>query len=177
MKYYIFLTTILAAGRALDLISTRHLTPNFKLELNQWMKKVGWRNTILINIGLVLAFPLIFNKVQVVTFAVLSALMAFRNYQFIPMVKVLGESRYAECLNDYYSKTKSIEFWPPVAIKFAVVFLMGLFIIITKVVDKQGEIWFVSAIGQGLMFYSMFFAIFEIKNRLFCFRNRENVEL
>ena len=93
MKYYIIVTTILAVGRALDLISTRHLTPNFDLELNQWMKKVGWRNTILINIGIILAFPLIFSKDQVVTFAVLSALMAFRNYQFMPMVKALGDKK------------------------------------------------------------------------------------
>lgn len=177
MKYYIIITTILAVGRALDLISTRHLTPNFDLELNQWMKKVGWRNTILINIGIILAFPLIFSKDQVVTFAVLSALMAFRNYQFVPMVKALGESKYAECLNDYYSKTKSIEFWPPVAIKFAVVFFMGLFIIITKAVDNQGKIWFVSAIGQGLMFYSTFFALIEIRSRLVCSRNKEHLEL
>ena len=66
MNSYIILTLILAIGRALDLISTRHLTPNFDLELNQWMKKVGWRNTILINAGLTLVFPLVFNKDQVI---------------------------------------------------------------------------------------------------------------
>ena len=173
MNSYIILTTILAVGRALDLISTRQLTPSFDLELNQWMKKVGWRNTILINVGLTLAFPLIFNKNQVVMFAVFSALMAFRNYQFIPMVKTLGESKYSECLKGYYSKTNSIDFWPPIAIKFTVIFLIGAFVVTTKAVDEHEKVWFVPAIGQSLIFYSFFFALIETSIRLVQSKNRQ----
>jgi hypothetical protein len=137
------------------------------------MKKVGWRNTILINIGLILIFPLTFNKEQIVMFAVISALMAFRNYQFLPMVKSLGENGYSERLKEYYGNARGFDFWVPALIKFVVIFLIGLFIITSKAVDKNNQTWFVPAIGQGLIFYAGFFLVIEIWTRKALLKNNE----
>lgn len=129
------------------------------------MKKVGWRNTILINVGIVLMFPFIFNEQQVVMFAVISALMAFRNYQFLPMVKSLGENGYSGRLKEYYLNISKFDFWVPALIKVVVIILIGLFVITSKAVDKNNQVWFAHSIGQGLVFYAVFLLVIEVWNR------------
>lgn len=50
---YIINALIVIVGRMLDIISTRYVTKELKLETNKLAKKVGWRGMILLQIPVI----------------------------------------------------------------------------------------------------------------------------
>jgi len=172
MNTYLIFVFVLAVGRSLDLISTWLVTPDLQLESNQLMKKLGWRNSILLNIGVIFLFPLLqlvlpgfFRGQGVVILATLSALLAFRNLQFIPMVKTLGQKEYGERFVEYYRDSKPSIFWSALFVKHVVIFILGMLMISAGAVKGTESIWFVGAMGNAFVFYSFSFALLEFRIR------------
>ena len=91
---YWIMCLILAIGRFFDLFSTYYATPAFKLEINQWMKKVGWRNTIIINLLSIFLLPALLDEHFCIFLTTVSLLMAFRNFELSIIIRALGEDTY-----------------------------------------------------------------------------------
>jgi len=166
MPNYFLMASVLALGRGFDLLSTWHITPTFHLELNQWMKRLGWLNTIFLNLALVLLLPLVLNRDSIVSLAVFSMLLAHRNYLCMPIAAALGEIEYAKQVRLYYQNTESSRFWSSVVIKASVFVLIGFFVLAVGAVDKVGQLWFVVGISRAFLMTGFFVAAIESFTRI-----------
>jgi hypothetical protein len=159
--HYLPSAIILLISRFFDLLSTWFITPTFALELNQWMKTIGWRNTIIINLLLILLIPLLMGPHSAVMLAVFGAIIAWRNFLLYPMASVLGEGEYLRLVREYRVTTSPVRFRIIVISKFSITVLLGFFILAVGAIDHDKKLWFIPDIARGFMFSGFFLAIME----------------
>jgi MFS family permease len=149
-----------------DLLSTWHATPTFTLELNQWMRRVGWRWTIIINIALIAVFPWVLGKTAAIMLATASALMAWRNYQLAPSAIGFGQDQYRRAIESYYKTASTVVFVTAVFVKLLSFVVIGFMLFAVKAVDHSDRVWFIPGIAQGFLFFALFVATYECLRRV-----------
>ena len=102
---YLINALIVIIGRSLDLISTRYVTKELKLETNKLAKKLGWKGMILIQIPLVILGSLDFYLAFFIF--VWSLFLCANNIEGSWYVKEVGETEYHEELKEQVEKTKT----------------------------------------------------------------------
>lgn len=173
MNTYLTYVLFLAIGRALDLISTWLVSPDLQLESNQWMKKFGWKVTIIVNVFFVLLIPvlifvgpeLIVRKILIIIIS-FSALLAFRNLQFLPMVRSLGQAEYKEKLDRYYRESSLGIFVASLIVKNGPFFFFGIIISGAQYASDHPMLEVVGAIGQSFSVYAFFFGFMDVMSRI-----------
>jgi hypothetical protein len=161
----LFNTIVLGIGRFLDLFSTWYSSPRFDMEVNSWMKRVGWRRVILINIVLVPILSIIPQK-RTILLGVLFSLYALRNFQIGTMARAMGEEAY---LASYRQFIKSSSWYFPLIPIFFEVFIfitigMTIILLIGKPQDINQE--YVSTIGAALFIFGLTVGSVTIAQRL-----------
>lgn len=129
----LFNMTVLAFGRFLDLFSTWYCSPNFDVEVNSWMRRVGWKNVILINILLLPVLSIVI-KERNILFGVLSSLMALRNFQVGIMARAMGEQAFIATYRKFVRN--SPWYLPLIPIFFEVVIYITIGMTIVLIIGK-----------------------------------------
>ncbi|MFX1257151.1 MAG: hypothetical protein ACFFAN_04800 [Promethearchaeota archaeon] len=95
---------IVIIGRSLDILSTRYVTKELKLETNKLAKRLGWKGMILVQIPLIILGALDF---YFAFFIFLWSLFLFaNNIEGSWYVKEIGETAYQEELKARVRKSK-----------------------------------------------------------------------
>lgn len=105
-EWYQYLINILIViiGRSADILSTRYVTKELKLETNKLAKKFGWKGMILIQIPLVILSALDF---YFAIFIFIWSLFLFaNNFEGSWYVREVGEDAYQEELKRRVKKVK-----------------------------------------------------------------------
>jgi len=120
-----FITKI---GRVLDVLSTRYVTRELKLETNRIARRIGWKGMILMQIPIIFLGSLDFY----LSFFIFwwSLLLFANNIEGSWYIKQVGEEEYQKDIKDRLEKSKT---WKVVFSEFASFLkftLAGIFIII-----------------------------------------------
>ena len=102
---YILNAIIVIFARSLDIVSTRYVTKELKLETNKLAKKVGWRGMILMQIPTVILGALDFYLALFIL--VWSLLLFANNIEGSWYVKEIGEESYQKELKTHLVKAKT----------------------------------------------------------------------
>ena len=105
-QWYQFLVNgiITTVGRALDILSTRYVTKELKLETNRLARKIGWKGMLLIQIPIILLGSLDF---YFSFFIFCWSLFLFaNNIEGSWYIKQAGEEAYQKELKERLSKSK-----------------------------------------------------------------------
>lgn len=161
----LFNMTVLAVGRFLDLFSTWYCSPNFDIELNSWMKRVGWKKVILINILLVPVLSILV-KERNITIAVASSLLALRNFQVGTMARAMGEQAYLATYRKFVRN--SPWYIPLLPTVFEVIIYITIGTTIAKIIGKPAtqNLGYVSMIGGAFMWLGFMLVGITIGNWL-----------
>lgn len=146
--------------------STYLVTPDFRLEMNQWMRRVGWGWTLLLNAVGVLTVPLIAGPSTCVCFATFSALLAWRNLLLLPPARSLAAEGYSAMLLNYHVKVSNTEYYIATLSKAFVCLLIGFLLLATTVPQFNASLWFIGGIARAFMFMGAFFLYNDILSRL-----------
>jgi hypothetical protein len=161
----LFNILVLAIGRSLDLFSTWYCSPNFDIELNSWMKRVGWKNVILINIIIVPIFSIAMQERNIL-WGVLSSLMALRNFQVGTMARAMGEQAY---LNAYRKFVRDSPWYVPLIPIFVESFIYiaigGTIILIISKPETQ-NLNYVGTIGAAFLCLGLIVSFASIGQRI-----------
>jgi uncharacterized membrane protein len=161
----IFNTVILGIGRFLDLLSTWYSTPNFDIEVNSWMKKVGWRGVILINIVLVPTLSSLAHE-RTVFLGVLSSIVALRNFQAGTMARAMGETAY---INAYRQFVRNSPWYLPLLPIFCeVIIYITIGMTIIELIGKPENVnqKYVGTIGAALLTFGLILGTVTIIQRI-----------
>lgn len=102
---YLINAFIVIIGRSLDILSTRYVTKELKLETNKLAQKIGWRGMILIQIPLIIVGALDF---YFAFFIFIWSLFLFaNNIEGSWYVKEIGEDSYQKELKNHVKKSKT----------------------------------------------------------------------
>lgn len=102
---YFINALIVIVGRSLDILSTRYVTKELKLETNKLARKIGWKGMILIQIPLIIIGTLDF---YFAFFIFLWSLFLFaNNMEGSWYVKEVGEDSYQKELKSRVKKSKT----------------------------------------------------------------------
>lgn len=125
---YLINALIVIIGRSLDILSTRYVTKELKLETNRLAKRLGWKGMILIQIPLVILGSL---HIYFAFFIFIWSLFLFaNNIEGSWYVREVGEDAYQDELRNHAKKTKT---WKIVLSEFSYVLtftLSGILIIV-----------------------------------------------
>jgi hypothetical protein len=150
----LFNIIVLSIGRSLDLISTWYCTPNFDIEVNSWMKKVGWRGVILINIALVPIVSIIAHE-RTIFLGVLFSIVALRNFQVGTMARVMGEKAYIAAYRQFIKN--SPWYFPLIPIFFEVLIYIMIGMTIIELIGKPENVnqKYIGKIGAALLTFGL----------------------
>ncbi|MFX1529618.1 MAG: hypothetical protein ACFFBC_00750 [Promethearchaeota archaeon] len=130
VEWYQYLINILIAviGRALDLLSTRYVSKELKLETNRLAKRIGWKGMIMMQIPVVILGALDFYF----SFFILwwSIFLFANNIEGSWYIKETGEAEYH---NELKSRVKKSTIWKILFSEISYILkfsLAGIFIII-----------------------------------------------
>ncbi|TFG11998.1 MAG: hypothetical protein EU535_06655 [Promethearchaeota archaeon] len=101
---YIINAIIVIVGRSLDILSTRYVTKELKLETNKLARKLGWKGILLIQIPLIIVGCLEFYFAFFIFFW--SLFLFANNIEGSWYVKEIGEDKYQEELKICLTKSK-----------------------------------------------------------------------
>ena len=102
---YLINLFIVIIGRALDILSTRYVTKELKLETNKLARKLGWKGMILIQIPLIIIGSLDFYFAFFIF--VWSLFLFANNIQGSWYVREIGEDKYQEELKNHVKNSKA----------------------------------------------------------------------
>jgi len=106
-EYQILINAIIATvGRALDIVSTRYVSKELKLETNKFARRLGWPGAILIQIPLILICCLDFYLALFIF--VWSFYLFANNLEGSWYVKQVGEDKYQKELKGFVEKSKTL---------------------------------------------------------------------
>ena len=90
--YYLAFLALLVFARGMDFLSTWVATPNLVLEGNPFVKRLGWKWSIPLNVAVCLGFAVW--PLTAVVLSTTSVLVAARNFQHAWLMRSLGEEPY-----------------------------------------------------------------------------------
>ena len=107
-EYQYLINAILATiGRALDIISTRYVSKELKLETNKFAKRLGWPGAIFIQIPLIIICSLDF-YLSLFLF-IWSFYLFANNLEGSWYIKQVGEEKYQQELKNHLYNTKTLK--------------------------------------------------------------------
>jgi hypothetical protein len=161
----LFNIVVLGIGRFLDLFSTWYCSPNFDIEVNSWMKKVGWRGVISINVIVVIVLSLTTQE-RTIYFGFLSSLMALRNFQVGTMARAMGEEAYLRAYRQFIKN--SSWYLPLLPIFFEVLIYITIGMTIILLIGKPEDInhKYLSTIGAAFLTFGLIIGCVTIAQRL-----------
>jgi MFS family permease len=161
----LFNIIVLSIGRSLDLISTWYCTPNFDIEVNSWMKKVGWRGVILINIVLVLIASIMAHE-RTIFLGVLSCVVALRNFQAGTMARAMGEQVYITAYRQFVRNTPW--YFPLIPIFCEVLIYVTIGMTIIELIGKpeNENQRYVGTIGAAFLTFGLMLGSVTIAQRI-----------
>jgi len=149
---YLINALIVVIGRSLDILSTRYVTKELKLETNRLAKRLGWKGMIIIQIPLVILGSL---HIYFAFFIFIWSLFLFaNNIEGSYYVREVGEDAYQEELRNIVKKSKT---WKIIFSEISSVLtftLTGIFIIVFLFIIQDIIIVILIAIAlicQGLL--------------------------
>ena len=150
--HYFVNAMIVIIGRSLDILSTRYVTKELKLETNKLAQKMGWKGMVLIQIPLIIIGSLHF---YFAFFIFIWSLFLFaNNIEGSWYVREVGEDAYQDELRNHAKKAKT---WKIVFSEFSSLLtftLSGIFIIVFLLIIKDLVIVILIALAlicQGLL--------------------------
>jgi hypothetical protein len=161
----LFNVIILGAGRFLDLFSTWYCTPNFDIEANSWMKKIGWKKIIFLNILLIPILSTIVRE-RTILLGVLSSLMALRNFQIGIMARAMGERAYLNVYRDFLRNSPWYLPLIPIFIEVIIYIVIGMTIILLVGQPETKNLEYVSMIGGAFLCFGLIVGCATIGSRL-----------
>lgn len=159
---YLLLFGALAIGRAFDLASTYFVSPDLRLEMNQWMKKMGWGKVILLNLIITVVAPLVLSKSICMFLVFFSVFIGIRNFQLSTAIRFLGSDRYQKYLYGYYQETKWSSLLVPILLNAFSFMVVGTLIAGPPSLREHKLLWIISAAGFSMMFAGIFIAVAQI---------------
>ena len=102
---YLINAFIVLLGRSLDILSTRYVTKELKLETNQIARKLGWKGIVIIQLPLIILGCLDFYFAFFIFFW--SLFLFANNIEGSWYVKQVGEEEYQEQLKGHIKKSKT----------------------------------------------------------------------
>ncbi len=160
VEWYQFVVNaiITIIGRLLDILSTRYVTKELKLETNKIARKIGWRGMILMQIPIVILGSLDF---YISFFILWSSIFLFaNNIEGSWYIREAGEEEYQKEIKSRLEKSKN---WKIVFSEFSSILkftLVGIFIIVFLFVFKDFLALFLIALA--LIIQGVFGAIHSI---------------
>ncbi|MBD3255992.1 MAG: hypothetical protein GF383_12930 [Candidatus Lokiarchaeota archaeon] len=149
---YLINAIIVIIGRSLDILSTRYVTKELKLETNKIARKLGWKGMVLIQIPLIILGSL---DLYFAFFIFVWSLFLFaNNVQGSWYINEIGEETYREGIKETAKNTKS---WKIFLSEFSYVFsftIIGILILIFILVfNDLIAVFFISLalILQGIL--------------------------
>jgi hypothetical protein len=161
----VFNMTILGIGRFLDLLSTWYCTPNFDIEVNSWMKKIGWKGVILINIGLVLIASIMAHE-RTIFLGILSSIVALRNFQAGTMARAMGEQAYISTYRQFVRNTPWYFPLIPIFCEVLIYLMIGMTIIELIGKPETESQKYVGTIGAALLTFGLMLGAVTIAQRI-----------
>ena len=161
----LFNMVIMGIGRFLDLFSTWYTTPNFDIEANSWMKKVGWKKVILINIALVIVLSVLARE-RTISIGVFSSIVAARNFQAGTMARAMGEKAYLTTHRRFIKNNSW--YFPLLPIFFESLIYIAIGMTITGLIgapENTGQ-KYISMIGTALLATGLMLSSLTIALRL-----------
>ena len=153
VEYQILINAIIATiGRALDIISTRYVSKELKLETNKFARRLGWPGAILIQIPLILICSLDFYFSLFIF--VWSFYLFANNLEGSWYVKQVGEDNYQQELKGLVEKSKTLRIVLGEISSLLTFTLSGIFILLFLFVfhDLLGVVFICFAlIFQGIL--------------------------
>lgn len=102
---YLLNAFIVIIGRLLDILSTRYVSKELKLETNKLARRIGWKGVILMQIPIIILGSL---DVYLAFFIFIWSLLLFANNIMGSWnIKQIGEEQYYEDLKSRLKETKS----------------------------------------------------------------------
>ncbi|TFG06317.1 MAG: hypothetical protein EU539_07990 [Promethearchaeota archaeon] len=102
---YIINAIIVIIGRALDIISTRYVTKELKLETNKLARRLGWKGAIFLQIPLIILGCLDFYFALFIFFW--SLFLFANNIEGSWYIKEVGEENYKEEIKSHLKNSKT----------------------------------------------------------------------
>jgi hypothetical protein len=160
-----FNIVVLGIGRSLDLFSTWYCTPNFDIEANSWMQRIGWGKVILINVVLVPTLSIIAQE-RTILFGVLSSLMAMRNFQVGTMARAMGEQTYLATYRKFVRNNPWYFPLLPVFLEVIIYVAIGMAIILLIGKPETQNLKYVSTIGEAFLCFGLLVGGITIGTRI-----------
>jgi len=152
-EYQILINIIIATiGRVLDLISTRYVSKELKLETNKFARRFGWTGAIIIQIPLILLCSLDFYLALFIF--VWSFYLFANNLEGSWYVRQVGEDNYQQELKGLVEKSKTLRIVLGEISALLTFTLSGVFILVFIFVlnDLIGVVFIcVALIFQGIL--------------------------
>jgi hypothetical protein len=161
----LFNIIVLAIGRSLDLISTWYCTPNFDIEANSWMKFVGWKKVILINILLIPILSIVIQE-RNIFLGVESSLMALRNFQVGTMARAMGEQSYLATYRKFLRNNTWYFPLLPIFLEVIIYVTIGMAIILLIGKPETQNLKYVSTIGEAFLCFGLLVGGITIGTRI-----------
>jgi hypothetical protein len=137
VKDYQFIVNaiIVIFGRGLDIISTRYVTKELRLETNKIARKIGWKGIILTQVPLIIFGSLDLYFAFFIFFW--SLLLFANNIQGSWYIKEVGEDKYQEELQGYLKKAKIWKIFCGEISQLLTFTLSGIFILLFLFIFKD----------------------------------------
>lgn len=149
---YLINLFIVIIGRALDILSTRYVTKELKLETNKLARKLGWKGMILIQIPLIIIGSLDFYFAFFIF--VWSLFLFANNIQGSWYVREIGEDKYQEELKNRVKNSKAWKIIFGELSNLLTFTLAGIFILVfIFIINDLMAVFFIclALIFQGLL--------------------------
>ena len=149
---YLINLFIVIIGRALDILSTRYVTKELKLETNKLARKLGWKGMILIQIPLIIIGSLDFYFAFFIF--VWSLFLFANNIQGSWYVREIGEDKYQEELKNRVKNSKAWKIIFGELSNLLTFTLAGIFILVfVFIINDLMAVFFIglALIFQGLL--------------------------
>ena len=149
---YLINLFIVIIGRALDILSTRYVTKELKLETNKLARKLGWKGMILIQIPLIIIGSLDFYFAFFIF--VWSLFLFANNIQGSWYVREIGEDKYQEELKKRVKNSKAWKIIFGELSNLLTFTLAGIFILVfIFIINDLMAVFFIclALIFQGLL--------------------------
>jgi len=149
---YLINLFIVIIGRTLDILSTRYVTKELKLETNKLARKLGWKGMILIQIPLIIIGSLDFYFAFFIF--VWSLFLFANNIQGSWYVREIGEDKYQEELKNRVKNSKAWKIIFGELSNLLTFTLAGIFILVfIFIINDLMAVFFIclALIFQGLL--------------------------
>lgn len=149
-------TSALVLGRLLDLAGTRAASPDLGLETNAWMRRLGWRLTLVGNAAFVAVVLLLAGPSTWIWLGAFSALLGLRKAQLAWVARALGPRDYGTALRRWLREAPLSSVAGAILLEAGIPVLLGAAILDGSALRDHERLWSVADVGRGVLLYGLF---------------------